>query len=161
MANGGIVPVAKWLAKIKQRSDVNCRLCRRAREQRGVSTEILLEETYGHINSAFCDGMETTVTAAHRFIWRHPSLYASMPAAQTPASKLRFMTPDKESNMNKLWQEEEFEQICSRKSLTEKRAEIEKTISMTEHERERYDFDPTMFYENRFWNRRLDGMVIK
>jgi len=29
-----------------------------------------------------------------------------------------------------------------------------------EHERERYDFDPTMFYENRFWNRKLDGIVI-
>jgi len=33
-------------------------------------------------------------------------------------------------------------------------------ISVKEHERERYDFDPTMFYENRFWNRRLDGIVI-
>jgi len=29
-----------------------------------------------------------------------------------------------------------------------------------EHERKRYDFDPTMFYKNRFWNRRLDGIVI-
>jgi len=37
---------------------------------------------------------------------------------------------------------------------------MEKTISVEEHERERYDFDPTMFYENRFWNRRLDGIVI-
>jgi len=59
-----------------------------------------------------------------------------------------------------LWQEEEFEQICRRKLLTEKAAEIEKTISVKEHERERYNFDPTMFYENRFWNRRPDGIVI-
>jgi len=29
-----------------------------------------------------------------------------------------------------------------------------------EHERERYDFDPTMFYENRLWNQRPDGIVI-
>jgi len=29
-----------------------------------------------------------------------------------------------------------------------------------EHEREQYDFDPTMFYENRLWNRRPDGIVI-
>jgi len=49
-----------------------------------------------------------------------------MQAAQTPASKLRFVTPDKESSMNTLWQEEEFEQICNRESLTEKAAEIEK-----------------------------------
>jgi len=37
---------------------------------------------------------------------------------------------------------------------------IEKTISVKEHERERYDSDPTMFYENRFWNQRPDGKVI-
>jgi len=110
MAITGIIPVAKWLAKIKRRSDVSCRLCKRAREQRGASNENLLGETYGHISSAFCDalGMATTVTAAHHFIWRH--LYTSLQAAQTLASKLRFVTPDKESSINALWQEEEFEQ---------------------------------------------------
>jgi len=76
-----IIPVAEWLAQIKQRSDVSCRLCKRAREHRGASTENLPEETYGHINSAFCNGMATTVTAAHHLIWRH--LYASMQAANT------------------------------------------------------------------------------
>jgi len=65
--------------------------------------------------------MATTVTAAHHFI----HLYASMQAAQTPASKLRFVTPDKERSMNTLWQEEELEQICSRELLTEKAVEIE------------------------------------
>jgi len=128
------------------------------RTTRGASTENLPEETYGHINSAFCDRMVTTVTAAHHFIWRH--LYASMQVAQTPASKLRFVTLDKESIMNMLWQEKEFEQICSRESLTEKAAEIDKTISVKEHESERYDFDPTMFYENRFWNWGPDGIMI-
>jgi len=115
-------------------------------EQRGASTQNLPEETYGHIHSAFCDRMATTVTAAHHFIWRH--LYASMQAAQTPASKRRFITPDKESSMSTLWQEEEFKQIYSRELLTEKAADIEKTIVVKEHERARYDFDPTMFYEN-------------
>ena len=42
----------------------------------------------------------------------------------------------------------------------EKAADIEKTIVVKEHERARYDLDPTMFYENRFWNRRPDGIVI-
>jgi len=95
MAIVGTILVAKWLAKIKRRSDVGCRLCQRAREQRSASRENLPEMTYWHINSAFCDGMATTVTAAHHFIWRH--LYASMQAAQTPASKLRlkFVIPDK------------------------------------------------------------------
>jgi len=51
-----------------------------------------------------------------------------MQPAQTPASKPRFVTPDKESNMNTFWQEKEFQQtrICSRESLMEKAAEIEK-----------------------------------
>ena len=84
--------VAKWLAKIKQQSDVGCRLCqcKRAREQGGASIENLSEETYAHINSAFCDQIVTTVTAAHHFIWIY--LYASMQAVQTPASKLRFLS---------------------------------------------------------------------
>jgi len=158
MAIAGIIPVAKWLAKNKQRSDVNCRLCKRAREQRGASTENLPGETYGQINSAFCNGMATTVTAVHHFILRH--LYASIQAAQTPTSQLRFVTSDKESSMSTLWQEEEFKQICSRTSLTEKAADIEKRIVVKEHERARYDFSPTMFYENRFRNRRPDGIVI-
>jgi len=53
----GIVPVAKWLAKIKQQSP----------EQRGTSTEKLPEETYGRINGAFCDGIATTVTGCTPF----------------------------------------------------------------------------------------------
>jgi len=66
--------------------------------------------------------------------------------------------------MNTLWQEEEFEQICSRKLLTKQAAEIGKIISVKskqaaeigkmisvkEHDRECHDFDPKMFYENRF-----------
>ena len=104
------------------------------------------EETCRHTDSALCDGMATTVTAAHHFTWRH--LYASMQAAQTPASKLRFVTPDKVSSMNTLWQEAEFEQICSSELLTEKAADIEKPVSVKEHERERHDFDPKMFLES-------------
>ena len=70
-----------------------CRLCRIAREARGESTDGLADETHGHINSAGCEGMATTVTAAHHSIWRH--LYDSMHAAQKPKSKLIFVTLDK------------------------------------------------------------------
>jgi len=75
-------------------------------------------------------------------------------------SNLYSFTPDKKSSTNTLWQEEELEQICARESLTEKAAEMEKTISVQQHESQLYDFDPTMFYENDFWNRRPDGIVI-
>jgi len=69
-----------------------------------------------------------------------------MRAAQIPVSKLRFVTLDKESSMDTLWQEKEFEQICSRELLTEKAAEIEKTISVKEHQKERHDIEQTRFY---------------
>ena len=69
------------------------------------------------------------------------------------------MTPQSQKERERK-EEEEFEQICSRESLTEKAVEIEKKISVKEHERERHDFDKTTFYGNRFWNRRPDGIVI-
>jgi len=96
--------------------------------------------------------------AVHHFIWKH--LYTRMQTAQTPASKLRFVTPDRESSMSTLWQEEEFEQIYRENRWRKRQQTLKKTISVKEHERERYDFDPTMFYENRFWNRRPDGIVL-
>jgi len=42
----------------------------------------------------------------------------------------------------------------------EKAAVIENMIFVKDRERERYDFDPTIFYENRFWNWRPDGIVM-
>ena len=77
-------------------------------------------------------------------------MYASIQAAQTPTRKLKFVTPDEESSVSTLWQAREFKQIFSRELLTEKAVDVEKTIAVKEHERARYDFDPTMFYENRF-----------
>jgi len=62
--------------------------------------------------------------------------------------------------MSTLWQEEEYVQICSRELLTEKAADFEKTIALQVYKRERCDFDLKMFYENRFWNWRPDGVVI-
>jgi len=58
--------------------------------------------------------------------------------------------------MSTLREEEEFEKYAA----TEKVADIEKTIFVKEHESEHYDFDPTIFYKNCFWNRRPDGIVI-
>jgi len=83
-----------------------------------------------------------------------------MPYSRDVWAHQQFFYDDKESSMSTLWGEEEFEQICSRKLLTEKAADIEKTIAVKEHERECYDFDPTMFSKNRFWNWRPDGIVL-
>jgi len=97
----GKTPIASFLTKIGKMQSAGCRLCKMARETQGESTDSLADETHGHINSAGCEVMATTVMAAHHSIWRH--LYDSMHAAQKPKSKLKFVTLDKESNMNTLW----------------------------------------------------------
>ena len=100
MAVAGITLTASFLTRIGKMQSAGCRLCRIAREARGESTDGLVDEAHGHINSAGCEGMATTVTAAHHSTWRH--LYDSMHAAQKPKSKLKFVTLDKESNMSTL-----------------------------------------------------------
>jgi len=97
----GNMPTASFLTKIGKMQSAGCRLYKVAREARGENTDGLAAETHGHINSVGCEGMATTVIAAHHSIWRH--LYDSMHAAQRPKSKLKFVTLDKESNMSTLW----------------------------------------------------------
>ena len=63
--------------------------------------------------------------------------------------------------MSTLWQEEKFRQICSRDSLTEKAADIKKrSLCKSTKGHTMISNDPTMFFENRFWNLRPDGIVI-
>ena len=61
MTTAEIISVAKWLGKIKQRSDVSCRLCIRAPEQRDVSTEICQKRRMG------------TSTVLSAMEWQQPS----------------------------------------------------------------------------------------
>ena len=81
MVIAGIIPVAKLLANIIRRSDVDCRLCKRALEQRGASMENLLEKMYRHINS-------TSVSSAME--WRQQSRLPTTSSGDicTPACKL-------------------------------------------------------------------------
>jgi len=95
--------------------------------------------------------------------WRH--LYASMQAAQTPANNLGISSGL--SHMIK-------RAVCTRcgrllllrrRSLRRYAAENcwrkgQQKLEKRSLWRERYRFDKTMFYENRFWNRRPDGIVI-
>ena len=94
--------------------------------------------------------------------WRQPSRLPTTssgdictPACKlhkTPASKLRIVTLDKESSMNTLWQEEEFEQIYSRESLTEKAAEIPKTVFVKHCRVEILAFSFVLFHRDLFFN---------
>jgi len=128
-----------------------CQLCRIAREARGDSTDGLAAKTHGDINSAGCEGMVTTVTAAHHSICRH--LYDSMHTVQKPKSKRKYVTLDKESNMSTLWRREMFLRICSNEHLAEKVQDIEVTIPVKKSQEARHNFDPVSFFVYRFWGR--------
>ena len=123
MSIAGVTPTGSWLKKIGKLPTAGCRLCKRAREARGESTQELQNETHGHINSAGCEGMAEAVTAAHHSIWRH--LLDSIHAAKKEESTLKFVTLDKESNMRTLWKREEFANLCSEQQVSEKAQEIE------------------------------------
>ena len=76
MVVAGNTPTAGFLTKIGKMQSAGCQLCRIAREARGESTDSLAAETHGHINSAGCEGMATTVTIAHHLhleapVWQH------------------------------------------------------------------------------------------
>jgi len=92
-----------------------------------------------HINSAGCEGMATTVMAAHHSIWRH--LYDRMHNAQEPKSELKFVTLDKENNMSTPWRREEFLRIYSKEELAEKTQDTEVTIPVKKSLEARYNFD--------------------
>jgi len=87
MAVAGTVPTTWQLTNTGKMQSARCRLCRIAREARGESTDGLAVETYGYINSAGCEGMTTTVMAAHHSIWGH--LYDRMHLLQKSSSLSR------------------------------------------------------------------------
>jgi len=147
MAVAGNTPTASFLTTIGKMQSAGSQLYRIAREARGESTDGLAAETHGRSNSAGCEGMATTVMAAHHSIWRH--LYDSMHAAQKLKSKLKFVTLDKESNISTLWRREEFLRIC-KEELAEKAQDIEVTIPVKISQETRYNLDPGSFFVNRF-----------
>ena len=65
MEGAGNTPTASFLMKIGKIQSAGCRLCKITRDARGESTDGLAAEMHGHINSAGCEGMATTVMAAH------------------------------------------------------------------------------------------------
>jgi len=153
-----VAPTASLLTKIGKMQSAGCRLCRIVREAQIENTDGLAAETHGLINSAGCEGIVKTITAAHHSIWRH--LYDSMHAAQKPKSKLKFVTLDKESNMRTLWRREQFLRICNTEELVEKAQDIEVTIPVKKSQESRYNLDPGSFFVNRFWGRRPDSVKI-
>jgi len=63
MAVAGNTPTDSFLTKVGKMQSAGCQLCRVAREAQDESSDGLAAETHGHISSAGCEGMATTVTA--------------------------------------------------------------------------------------------------
>ena len=143
MAVAANTSTASFLTKLSKMQSVGYRLCGIAREARGESTDGLAAETHGHINSAGCEGVATTVTAAHHSIWRQ--LHDSMHAAQRQKSKLKFVTLNNESNMSTLWRREECRGICRKEELAEKAQDIEVTIPVKKSQEAPHILDPGSF----------------
>jgi len=76
-----------------------------------------------------------------------------MHAAKKPKSTLKFVTPDKESNVSTLWQREEFLRLCREEDLAEKAHAIEVTIPVKESQETRFNLDQVSFFVHRFWGR--------
>ena len=71
-------------------------------------------------------------------------------AAKKTKSTLKFVTLDKESNMNTLWQREKFLKMCSRGEVTEKAQEIEERLPVKRHQQARFGNHPEFFFVDRF-----------
>ena len=155
----GVTPAGSWLNKIGKLPTAGCRLCKRAREARGQSTQELPNETHGHINSAGCERMAEAVTAAHHSIWRH--LLDSIHAAKKEESTLEFVTLDTESNMRTWWKREEFANLCSEQQVSEKAQKFEEKLPVLKHQQARWAINPESFFVNRFWGKRSDGNRYK
>jgi len=156
MAVAGNTPTANFLTKIGKIQSAGCRLCRIASEARGECTDGLAAETHHHINSAGCEGMATTVTAAYHSIWRH--LYDSIHAAQETKSKLKFVTLDKESNMSTLWRRKEFLRICSKEEPGGEGTGFKGDNTCQKKSRGTVQPRSRVFLRN--WGRRPDGVAI-
>ena len=139
MAIAGITPVAKWLAQIKQRSDVTCRLCKREREQCGASCR------------KRCMGTSTVPSTME---WWQPSRLPTTSSADIcmPACKLH-RHQRVSSSLSHLMKRVVWARCGRRKSLSRYVAEnrsrkrqqkLEKTIAVKEHESEQHDVDPTI-----------------
>jgi len=93
MAVAKNTPTASFLTKIGKMQSAGCWQCRIAREARGESTDSLADGTHGHINSAGCEGMAKTVTAAHHSMWRHLYMTAcTLHKSQKASSSLSHLT---------------------------------------------------------------------
>jgi len=137
VAVAGTTPTATVPTKIGKMQSAGCRLCRIAREAQCESSDGLLADTHGHINSTGCKGMPTTVTAAHLGTRSKGTCMKACILHKSQEAGLNLSCLTKKSNMSTLWQRKEFLRICNNEDLTEKTQDIEVTMPVKKNQETR------------------------
>ena len=102
-------PCGAFLHKIGKRRSSKCDICRRLRPS--WSEAQLGCETVGHIQSAWCAGQAEVVTAAHNRCAR--LILRRIMQETKDRDGLRLLTADGERTMERLWQHEDLQRLCS------------------------------------------------
>ena len=109
----GTFPCGQQMQEYGYRKTPACMLCRKAHEQCGSSWNgQLLNETIGHIQSAGCLGPKEVVTAAHNACIRE--LLQEVNVHGKADRHMRLLTIETESRLGTLWDQEEWNQFCSK-----------------------------------------------
>jgi hypothetical protein len=132
-------------------------LCQKAHEECGSSWKgELPKETIGHIQSAGCLGQKEVVTAAHNAYIRE--LLQEVNVHGKADRHMRLLTIETESRLGTLWDQEECNQFCSKEELRE--AARDEKMKIPWQAANEGPPVPKEQYQERFWQRRLDGIGL-
>ena len=119
-------------------------------------SEELPKETIGHIQSAGCLGQKEVVAAAHNACIRE--LLQAVNVHRKADRHMKLLTIETESRLGTLWDKEQCKQFCSKEEWWEAAREKERKIPWK-------DMNegppvPEEQYQERFWQRRPDGIGL-
>jgi hypothetical protein len=148
------------MQKCGYRKTAACMLCQKAHEECGSSWNgELPKEIIGHIQSTGCLGQKEVVTAAHSAWIRE--LLQEVNVHGKADRHMRLLTIETESRLGTLWDQEEYNQFCSKEELWEAARDEEMKIPWQAANEGPPELPvPEEQHQERFWWRRLDGIGL-
>ena len=157
MATGSFPCGAHLSDKLKCRSSSECELCRKVLLRRGETVfGHLPKETIGHIQSAGCLAQTEAVTKAHNDCIK--SLMEDIEKHGEQGRTMKFVTTEAEQTLRTLWSTSGCEVICSKDQLWAAAKEEERSAQSMENAEADQVTDDEL--QERFWNKRPDGVVL-
>ena len=157
MATGSFPCGAHLSDKLKCRSSSECELCRKVLLRRGEMVfGHLPKETIGHIQSAGCLAQKEAVTKAHNDCIK--SLMEDIEKHGEQGRTMKFVTMEAEQTLRTLWSMSGCEAICSKDQLWAAAKEEERSAQSMENAEADQVTDDEL--QERFWNKRPDGVVL-